>query len=224
MIDESGPWREELQKSAVRLLRWNTQRRWTARTYYLAERDVMMGAYAIRRLIDSGKTSSLLGARRYTVIHYPLVGRVPMVLDRFSPEEFYNLEKPTRGQLDVAHLCNQIIHSFVFQIFLTPEDTTSVMLVSDRDRSRRVHSISFETLAELFDYVAREEIVSTHGTMIDGEQKFANTSNHDLVETGRAVYMDEARVFIDRHPSGEEAFEAEIRDMVNRRMGHSPTG
>lgn len=219
MIDESGPWREELQKSAHRLLRWDVQRRWSARTYYLAERDIMMGAYAIRRLIDSGKTSSLLGARRYPVIHYPLVGRVPMVLDRFSPEEFYNLEKPTRAQLDVAHLCNQIIHSFVFQIFLTDEDTTSVMFVSDRDRARRVHSISFERLAELFDYVAREEIVSTHGTMIDGIQKIVNTSNHDLVETGRAVYTDEGRVLIDRNQPEEEVYQAAVRDMIERRIG-----
>lgn len=199
MIGDSVPWREELQKSATRLLRWNTQRRWTHRTYFLAEKDVMMGAYAIRRLIDSGKTSSLLGARRYPVVQYPLVGRVPRGLDRFSPEEFYGLEKPIRAQIDIAHLCNQIIHSFVFQIFLTDEGTTSVMLVSDRDRARRLHSISFETLAELFDYVAREDVLHRESTLLDGAEKITIVSNHDLVESGRAVYEDDERVFIVRH-------------------------
>lgn len=198
MIGDSVPWREELQKSATRLLRWNTQRRWTHRTYFLAEKDVMMGAYAIRRLIDSGKTSSLLGARRYPVVQYPLVGRVPMVLDRFSPEEFYNLDNPTRSQLDVARLCNQIIHSFVFQIFLTDEGTTSVMFVSDRDRARRLHSISFEVIAELFSYVAREDLLHRESTLLDGEEKITNVSNHDLVESGRAVYEDDERAFIVR--------------------------
>lgn len=198
MIGDSVPWREELQKSSVRLRRWNTQRRWTHRTYFLAERDIMMGAYAIRRLIDSAKTSSLLGSRRYPLIHYPLTGRVPMTLDRFSPEDFYALEKPTRGEIDVARLCNQIIHSFVFQIFLTDDETTSVMLVSDRDRGHRLHCISFETIADLFSYVAREDVLERRSTMLDGEETIANISNHDLVESGRAVYEDDEHVYVVR--------------------------
>ena len=199
MIGDSMPWREELQKSADRLRRWDTQRRWTHRTYFLAERDIMMGAYAIRRLIDSAKTSSLLGVRRYPVIQYPLTGRVPMTLDRFSPEDFYALEKPTRGEIDVARLCNQIIHSFVFQIFVADDETTSVMFVSDRDRARRLHSISFKVIADLFSYVAREDVLRRESILLDGAEKIINISNHDLVESGRAVYEDDERVYVVRH-------------------------
>lgn len=60
MTGDSVPWRDELLKSAVRLRRWSTQKHWTERTYFLAKRDLMMGAYSIRRLIDSAKSSSLL--------------------------------------------------------------------------------------------------------------------------------------------------------------------
>lgn len=156
----------------------------------------MMGAYAIRRLIDSAKTSSLLGVRRYPVIQYPLTGRVPMTLDRFSPEDFYALEKPARGEIDVARLCNQIIHSFVFQIFVADDETTSVMFVSDRDRARRLHSITFEAIADLLSYVAREDVLHRESTTLDGKEKITNISNHDLVESGHADYADDARVHI----------------------------
>ncbi|WEK62094.1 MAG: hypothetical protein P0Y60_04880 [Candidatus Microbacterium colombiense] len=211
MIGDSGPWREELQKSSARLRRWSTQQRWTHRTYFLAERDIMMGAYAIRRLMDSGKTSSLLGARRYPVVQFPLTGRVPMTLDRFTPEDFYDLEKPTRGEINVARLCNQVIHSFVFQIFLAEDETTAVMFVSDRDRARRLHSISFEVISELFSYVAREDLLYREGTMRDGDEKITNISNHDLVEAGLAVYDDDDRVQITRLAAWPEASAASAR-------------
>lgn len=158
----------------------------------------MMGAYAIRRLIDSAKTSSQLGARRYPVIQYPLTGRVPMTLDRFSPEDFYALEKPMRAEIDVVRLCNQIIHSFVFQIFLADDETTSVMFVSDRDRARRLHSISFETIADLLSYVAREDVLRRETTTLDGKETITNISNHDLVEAGHADYEDDERIHIIR--------------------------
>src|SRR5947209_984301 len=98
MIDDSVPWREELLKSAARLRRWSTQRRWTERTHYLAERDIMMGAYSIRRLIDSTKSSSRLPAKRVPTRRYQLIGRKPMVLDRFDPEQLYDLRKPAKTE------------------------------------------------------------------------------------------------------------------------------
>ena len=102
MIGDSIPWRNELLRSAVRLRRWSSQRRWTERTYFLAERDIMMGAYSIRRLIDSAKSSSLLPGKRIPTVRYPIVGRRPMVLDRFDPERFYDLQKPTKSELEIG--------------------------------------------------------------------------------------------------------------------------
>ncbi|WP_156786318.1 hypothetical protein [Microterricola viridarii] len=218
MIGDSVPWREELLKSAARLRRWNTQRRWTSRTYFLAERDIMMGAYSIRRLIDSEKSSSLLPTRRIRTYRYALIARVPMLLDRFEPERFYDLRKPARTELEVGRLCNQIIHSFVFQIYLEHDSTTSVVFNSDRDRGKHLHGISFEDLAALFDYVGREDIVDYSGTMIDGIQEVVNRSNHDAVESGRATYSDDDRVLIEWKQEEIPAFDQQILDMVNSRM------
>ncbi|MDQ1124877.1 hypothetical protein [Microbacterium trichothecenolyticum] len=224
MIDESGPWRAELWKSAIRLRRWNIQKRWTSRTYFLAERDIMMGAYSIRRLIDSGKSSSRLPGKRYQVRQYPITGRTPMVLDRFSPERFYDIGRPANGELSVSRLCNQIIHSFVFQIHADEDSTTGVIFVSDHDRHKHLYGMGFERLAHLFDYVAREDVVETHGTMEGGVQIFRHTSNHDLVEDGLARYIDDEGVYIERHQDADERFDMRVRDLIAKRGGPQRTG
>ncbi|WP_062389949.1 hypothetical protein [Demequina iriomotensis] len=218
MIGDSVPWRDELLKSSLRLRRWNTQERWTERTYFLAERDIMMSAYSIRRLIDSAKSSSKLLSKRIPTVQYPLVGRKPMVLDRFDPEQFYDLQKGMRNDLEVGRLCNQVIHSFVFQIYLEEDATTSVVFVSDLDRGKHLHGIPFEVLADLFDYVGREEIIESSGTMIEGEQTFVNTSNHDAVESGRARYADDRRVDTEWIHEEIPPFDEAVLQMVARRM------
>lgn len=179
----------------------------------------MMGAYSIRRLIDSDKTSSRLPFKRVRTRRYNLIGRKPMNLDRFDPERFYELNKPAKTELDVAKLCNQVIHSFVFQIYLEEDDlTTSVLFNSDRDRDKHLHGITFDALADLFDYVGREDIIEHSGTMIDGVQQFVRVSNHDLVEGGLAVYADEDRVFIERIYEEIPAFSEGALAMVARRL------
>lgn len=218
MIGDSIPWRDELLKSVVRLRRWSIQKRWTERTYFLAERDIMMGAYSIRRLIDSSKSSSLLPAKRVLTVRYPLVGRKPMLLDRFDPERFYDLQKGTTSELEVGRLCNQIIHSFVFQIYLEEDSTTSVVFVSDLDRGKHLHGIRFEVLADLFDYVGREDIIDYSGTMTGGEQTIVNTSNHDVVESGRARYVDDRRVITEWIYEEIPPFDEAVLEMVARRV------
>lgn len=197
MISESAPWRDELRKSSARLLRWDKQKKWTTRTYFLAERDVMMGAYSIRRLIDSDKSSPQLPNKRLEVRRYALVGRKPMLLDRFSPELLYDVNNPVMAELSVARLCNQIIHSFVFQIYLKDDSTTSVVFVSDFDRDRHLNGISFRVLAEIFDYVGREEILRSSGSVRAGVTTMTNITNHDAVESGQAHYSTEERVGIE---------------------------
>ena len=218
MIGDSVPWRDELRKLAVRLRRWSTQKRWTERTYFLAERDIMMGAYSIRRLVDSAKSSSLLPGKRIPAVRYPMVGRKPMVLDRFDLQRFYDLFKPTKSELEVGRLCNQIIHSFVFQIYLEDDDTTSVVFISDRDREKHLYGIRFEVLADLFDYVGREDIVDSSRTMIGGEETIVNTSNHDAVESGRARYIDDDRVITEWIYEEIPPFDEAVLEMVARRM------
>lgn len=178
----------------------------------------MMGAYSIRRLIDSRKSSSRLPGRQIRTKRYSLAGRKPMHLDHFNPEHFYDMTKPLNAQLEVGKLCNQIIHSFVFQLYLEEDATTSVVFISDRDRDKHLHGVGLEVLAELFDYVGREDVIEQSGTMRQGEQTITNVSNHDVVESGRATYADAERVDIEWVYEELPVFDERLLEMVQRRM------
>ena len=51
VISDSIPWKDELLKIADRLERRKVQRRWVERTSFLVERDIMISAYALRKLL-----------------------------------------------------------------------------------------------------------------------------------------------------------------------------
>ena len=53
VIDDSIPFEDELVEVADRMDAKTKQKRWTDRTGYLIERDFMVSAYAIRKLIVS---------------------------------------------------------------------------------------------------------------------------------------------------------------------------
>lgn len=55
MIDDSVPWRQELLKVAAALERRSEIARWMTRTGFLVERDLMVGMFTIRRLIESAR-------------------------------------------------------------------------------------------------------------------------------------------------------------------------
>src|SRR5687767_863885 len=53
MLTSALQWKQELLKSAVRLEKKATQKKWTDQTAFIVERDVMVGAYAIRKLLET---------------------------------------------------------------------------------------------------------------------------------------------------------------------------
>lgn len=191
MINDSVPWRDDLARTSARLERRLTQQRWQERTFFLIEKDLMFGFYAIRRLIESSKTSSRLGARRYEVKVRPLTGAEPRTYDRWWPWEHYDLESGQRSELDVRSLVNEFIHSFVLMLAFDDDRTFAAVLVgSDRTKRTRLLEVPIRSIIELFYFVASEHIVL--GSWHDDEP-MVRLSQHDLVEAGAAVYTDDTR-------------------------------
>lgn len=71
VISDSIPWKTELLRIAGTLERRTTQRRWPDRSSFLVERDVMVAAYAIRRLNEARKISDELARVRVPVLRHP---------------------------------------------------------------------------------------------------------------------------------------------------------
>lgn len=67
MISDPYPWREELLRVADRIEKRKAQRRWTERTMFLVERDIMVSVYAIRKLNEAKRISDRLRGERVRV-------------------------------------------------------------------------------------------------------------------------------------------------------------
>jgi urease gamma subunit len=155
MIDSATPWKEELLKVAKRLRKRTTQR-WYPRTSFLIERDVMVSAYAIRRLIDAHKVSDSMKCRQLSVTQYDLVDRVPEMWDRYMIESRYNLRVGTRVELTPIKLCNKMIHSWIWLWSAQTAEFDGIFL-SDEKQKSRLYFVSADLLIDLFYAVGADD-------------------------------------------------------------------
>ena len=181
MLWNTGQWKYELSQIANRLEKRLTQKRWTERTNFLVERDIMVSAYMIRKLHEAHKVSDALNSAPVHVTAYKLVGSAP---ELYSDEvEGFDMEHPEKRTLKLQQLCNQFIHSFVFIHFFGDAERTweGVGVASDRDRKKNLHYVESIVLIELIRKVAYEDIVSIGmSTDENGERYWHSITGVDL--------------------------------------------
>ncbi|AZZ51874.1 hypothetical protein [Rathayibacter festucae] len=186
MISDSVPWREHLCRSATALEKRSRSTRWNQRTSFLVERDLINGMFAIRRLMESAKTSSNLPQERVSCGVHPLSGRIPRIYDRWSFWEHYDMTSRQQTQLTVKEFVSLFIHSFILDFHPTSADGPSMIwVVSDRDRHKRLYSVTFERVIALFRRVGNEDLVFYAGPF-DGNA--VRLSQHDIVDAGFSTY------------------------------------
>jgi hypothetical protein len=174
----------------------------------------MVGAFAIRRLREAKKLSSSLPSKSFRAIIYPQRGELPTHLDHDDLGAYYDLTHGRPEQVNLSTLHNQIIHSFVFQFVGNDEGSWCLAVTSDQQRVNQLIVVELEVIANLFDYVGREDILEL---TIRNEQS-KRVSNHDLVESGRATYGDESRLWInERDHLLPEVGTNDLRDLVEGR-------
>lgn len=163
MISDSIPWKEELLRVASVLEGRRTQQRWTERTSFLVERDVMIAAYAIRRLIEASKVSDDLAETRINVLRHRLTGKPVDIRTRSEFYEHYDMESPESVELSLVKFCNQIIHSWVWMLSATeekPHRFDGIYVSSDYASKRFVYFVSTESFVKLLQAIGREDIQS----------------------------------------------------------------
>ena len=160
MIDESGPWKDELLRVASSLERRIAQRRWTERSRFIVERDIMISAYSIRKLLEASKLSDEARARRISATRFTLIDRVPDFLNFHRVNDYYDLEHASSTQLRVPDFCNQIIHSFVWMMCENESrGFAGVIVASDRERRKCLYQIAAEAIIDFFRAIAADDIV-----------------------------------------------------------------
>jgi hypothetical protein len=160
MISDSTPWKDELEKVADRLAKRKTRRRWTERTSFLVERDIMVSAYALRKLHEAHKISDSFASRQLKVTRHELTGKIPDLHGRYSFWEHYDLNSGTDVTVSLATFYNQIIHSWVWALSATEQEELfdGIYVSSDRNRRKSVYFIAVDTLIDVFRSVGVENV------------------------------------------------------------------
>lgn len=163
MITDSIPWKEELGRVADRLEKRQVQVRWTDRTSYLVERDVMVAAFSVRKLHEARKISDELVSKPVTVWQCQARNQGPDIWTRVEPWAHYDLENREAKSLSLINFCNQIIHSWNWMLSATetrPHRFDGIFISSDFDRRKAVYFVSVDVLVNVFRAVDSDDVLS----------------------------------------------------------------
>lgn len=146
MFNESGPWKRDLWLAAERLelAKFTLADRLDeaySRTdedddsyydpgteiLYKVERDLMFGAYAMRRLIGMPtKITQKTAAARIDIVDFPLKveEKAPDFWDALGDADMYDFLSPAHLNLSVQKVCNYLVHSLFLRFAWTIPELT----------------------------------------------------------------------------------------------------
>ena len=156
---ESSYWKEELVRIAKSIRRVKTPIRWSERVHCTVERDLMIGFFIVRRMIELHKVSSKTRDFSMTVFSCPVRVKHVHRMNVHDHWETYDLQTEKRTSKTPLYLSNQFIHASTS--FVQRDETrnwSDVYIVSDRDRNQCIWRIPVEQIRDLF-LVASEDHV-----------------------------------------------------------------
>lgn len=153
MIFESAPWRSDLLRDAAVLERWLGKPVGERRSVII-EKKMFVGAYAMRRLLQSGKLSTSTESKNVSVDRFPSIKNMEKH-NRWFIDEHYDFAKGEPANLTIPRLLDLLIHSFVFQEwFDESERETKIVFTSDRTRNQYLWLIRTSAFVTLMRFVA----------------------------------------------------------------------
>jgi hypothetical protein len=162
LIWESRPWKYEVARLAKALEKRKMQRRWTQHSFSKLEREVFFAAYAVRKLIDSFKISDEVEAYSLSTKIYSRRDRVPDLSNRGRINELYDFSNPKSSSMGLRDFCDQVIHSFIFEL-CTKEDNgglEGLFIAADRQKDKSLLYFDIDIIISALVSIASDDIVS----------------------------------------------------------------
>lgn len=143
MIYESHPWKQSLLKDADIIERWSVKQTHSEYRSMLIEKKIFLSAFAIRRLIESHKITDK--NQKLSIPCHKFIAKKSNIdlLNRHDLERHYKFNSGRKHSLRIGFLCNQIIHSFVFE-FLIEDAGSSIQgffVCSDMEKNKALYEV-----------------------------------------------------------------------------------
>ncbi|MGI2227863.1 hypothetical protein [Shewanella frigidimarina] len=156
MIWESCYWKEPLLKSATWLVRMRLRPNSGEPLLVKLEKELMMGFYAIRKLLDTAKITDATKASKYSVNWFPNLHIVDY-LNWDSIDRLFDLDEKNQEDRDIRFLCDRFVHSYIFiPDFEDNGKFLGVYVATDRDRKKKLYFVTAETIVSIFRLVGRD--------------------------------------------------------------------
>ena len=154
---ESCYWKEELMRIARLLRPKRKPGRWTERRHCVLERELMIGFFIVRRLIEMHKVSSETKDLALRVFSCPARGKIVHWRNAEDIDELYDLRCETRMTKKPLYMSNQFIHSYISLIARDQTGNFSdVLIVSDFDRKHCIWRVPISEIRTLFSTAGRD--------------------------------------------------------------------
>ena len=156
MIDESHYWKQPLISAATWMKRLRISSSGQGRSLVRLEREIFVGFYAIRKLLDTMKVTDATKAFTFELKCSPCVKRVDY-MNCHRIDELYDLHSDSVENRDLTFLCNQFIHSYVFSpVFDQDSRVAGFYVSSDRARQKKVYFVELAQVLTAFRLVGRD--------------------------------------------------------------------
>jgi hypothetical protein len=182
MIWESGDWKEDLLKIALKLSKRIHQKRWTERSFFLFEREMFFAFYSIRKLIEAKKLSDYVVEAKISLQAFKSMGLPVTRFNRDRINELYDLQNPSNKSIKLKDICNQFIHSYIFvPCFGEFNELDGIIFCSDHTRKHRVFKLAIADLIEALKMVGSDYPSSGHYVLDEklGDYHVVNLSRDD---------------------------------------------
>ncbi len=148
---ESCYWKEELRRIAASIRRVAQPPRWSERALCIVERDLMIGFFLLRRLIELNRVSSAITNRHLRIFCYKTRGKSVTKMNGHRIWELYDMENEVACTKKPLYVSNQFVHAYTS--FVARDESrnwSDVILVSDFDRNDCIWRVPVSVIESLF--------------------------------------------------------------------------
>ncbi len=172
MIYESHYWKEPLLASARWLSKLRLSEVTRESTYVKLEKELMVGFYSVRKLIETIKISDSTKTLKFEIQWHKNTKKVNWLNHAFLDEN-YDLTQTQSEKRDIEFICNLFVHSYVF-VVSGDGKLEGVYVSTDRQKNQKVYFVPLQVILKIFRIVGRD---------YPSTSTFKREPNGDLVAT-----------------------------------------
>lgn len=157
MIIESIYWKEELHRIYDNIMPVAKPPRWSERRYNVLLRDITIGFFIIRKMIELNKVSSKIQNGLYCIFACnSICGKITR-LNKFEIFELYDIDNEIEETKNILYIANQFIHSYTgIALRDRSRNWSDIYVVSDYERNNCIWRIPIATVCSIFVATAED--------------------------------------------------------------------